>query len=30
MPRAIDAQSLLQRIVPPEQLPTAQTEQPRG
>jgi hypothetical protein len=29
-PRAIDAQSLLQRIVPPEPLPTAQTDQPRG
>jgi hypothetical protein len=28
-PRAIDAQSLLQRIVPPEP-PTAQTGQPRG
>jgi hypothetical protein len=29
-PRAIDAQSLLQQIVPPEPLPTAQAEQPRG
>jgi hypothetical protein len=29
-PRAIDAQSLLQRLVPPEQMPTAQSEQPRG
>jgi hypothetical protein len=29
-PRAIEAQSLLQRIVPPEEPPTAETDQPRG